>query len=101
MAEIRVLLPCPRVASPISQEAQTSAPDASSQASLHGHPVWLFQCPTAQFRLPVFSTSLSFPLAGVCLRPSILLGGWYLEAGEANISYQQIAAADGVWAEDK
>lgn len=49
---------------------------------------------------------LSFPLAcvglaGVCLRPSILLGGWYLEAGEANISYQQIAAADGVWAEDK
>lgn len=38
-------------------------------------------------------------LAGLCSYPNILLGGWYLEAGEASISYQQIAAADGVWAE--
>lgn len=56
--------------------------------------------------LPHIFVCLSSPLAcvglaGFCSHPSILLGGWYLEARGASISYQQIAAADGVWAEGK
>lgn len=38
-------------------------------------------------------------LAGLRSRPSISLRGWYLEAGEAIISCQQVAAAGETWTE--